>query len=176
MSTKGPAWTIADAADRCGVSRSTVRRYRESDRFPNAFKDPMGMWKIPETDLRAVGWTVTDPDALDPAAAAAAAAEERARVAEARVRELEAVVELARVKGEAAENKASAAEDKAAMALRHLDDMRGALLVLERYRPAEAVSAPEYPAGTHQAPTAPSTDATPERGTQQPSKRRWWQW
>lgn len=167
MSTKGPAWTIADAADRCGVSRSTVRRYRESDRFPNAFKDPLGMWKIPEADLRAVGWTVTDPDALDPAAAAAAAAEERARVAEARVRELEAVVELGQVKIEAAEN-------KAAMALRHLDDMRGALLVLERYRPAEAVEGTEYAVDTQRASSAPPSDTPPESDTR-PPKRRWWQ-
>ena len=109
-----PGLTIGDVAEYCGVSRSTVRRYRESDRFPNAYKDPFGMWKIPVPDLLAVGWTPVDPDAEG---ADEVAAGGRADAAEVRVRELENLVELERVKREAAERIAD-------LATTHLEDTR----------------------------------------------------
>lgn len=56
-----PSWTISDAADRVGVSRSTIRRYRESGKFPHAFKDSAGVWKVPLEDLLAVGLRPVDP-------------------------------------------------------------------------------------------------------------------
>ncbi|WP_372434579.1 helix-turn-helix domain-containing protein [Arthrobacter cavernae] len=42
-----PAWTLSEAADRCGVSRSTVRRYRETGKFPGAYKTPPASGRFP---------------------------------------------------------------------------------------------------------------------------------
>lgn len=47
-------WTLTQAAEQCSVSRSTIRRYRESGKFPNAEKIG-GQWRIPVTDLIAAG-------------------------------------------------------------------------------------------------------------------------
>ncbi len=44
-----------DAAAVCGVSRSTIRRRRDAGRFPNAVRDGVLGWLIPEDDLRAAG-------------------------------------------------------------------------------------------------------------------------
>lgn len=56
-----PAWTLTEAAERTGVSRSSMRRYREAGRFPNAFKDSTGAWRFPLEDLLAIGLRPVDP-------------------------------------------------------------------------------------------------------------------
>lgn len=59
-----PEWSITEAAERCGVSRSTIRRYLDGERFPNADKSS-GAWRIPLTDLLAAGLSpsgMSEPD------------------------------------------------------------------------------------------------------------------
>lgn len=56
-----PAWTLTEAVERTGVSRSTIRRYREAGKFPNAYKDRAGTWRFPLEDLLAVGLSPSEP-------------------------------------------------------------------------------------------------------------------
>lgn len=56
-----PAWTLTEAVERTGVSRSTIRRYREAGKFPNAYKDTAGTWRFPLEDLLAVGLSPSEP-------------------------------------------------------------------------------------------------------------------
>lgn len=155
-----PSWTIVEAAELCGVSKSTVRRYRESGKFPNAFKDTGGAWKIPIEDLLAVGWSPVDPTQSVPSEPVQNDANER-------IAELERALELERVKREAAER--ISAQTQA-----NLADLRTALKMLE----GAAVSVPPTP--VEQPVSLP-----PERGQvnlheqaseppEQPKRRRWW--
>lgn len=63
MTTTGtrPAWTLTEAVERTGASRSTLRRYRDAGKFPNAYKDSSGVWRFPLPDLLAVGLRPVDP-------------------------------------------------------------------------------------------------------------------
>lgn len=155
-----PSWTIAESAERCGVSRSTVRRYREADKFPNAWKDAAGAWKIPLEDLLAVGWSPVDP------AQSASPEAVQDRNGE-RILELERALELERVRRESA-------EQLAAQTQANLADLRTALKMLE----GAAVSTPPAPAEQPQG-------LPPEQGPvnlhgqaseppEQPKRRRWW--
>lgn len=124
MTTTGtrPAWTISEAAERCGVSRSTVRRYREQGKLPNAFTDAGGAWKIPLDDLLAVGWK---PNAPTPEPALSKPSElptDQAMVE--RVRELEQALSAERARADAAENLAASFRQNA-------DDLRMALRMIE---------------------------------------------
>lgn len=53
----GHHFRLNEAAASCGVSRSTMRRKRESGAFPNAYTDAAGAWIIPLADLLAAGLT-----------------------------------------------------------------------------------------------------------------------
>jgi hypothetical protein len=48
-------FTLTEAAKLTGVSRSTIRRRRESGKFPDAYRNPDGEWMIPLTNLLAEG-------------------------------------------------------------------------------------------------------------------------
>ncbi len=56
-----PALSLSEAAQACGVSRSTIRRYREAERFPDAFQagDDQA-WHIPVDNLIAAGLRLTE--------------------------------------------------------------------------------------------------------------------
>lgn len=56
-----PAWTLTEAVERTGASRSTLRRYREAGKFPNAYKDTAGTWRFPLEDLLAAGLSPSEP-------------------------------------------------------------------------------------------------------------------
>lgn len=56
-----PAWTISEAVERTGASRSTIRRYRDAGKFPHAYKDSTGVWRFPLEDLLAAGLQIIDP-------------------------------------------------------------------------------------------------------------------
>lgn len=145
-----PSWTISETAQRCGVSKSTVRRYREDGKFPNAWKDGSKppQWRIPLEDLLAVGWKPVDTSEVSP--------EQPVDTPSERVRELEGLLALERAKREAAER-------IAAMAERNADDLRRAMAMIE----ASSVSKPE-----------PAPEAIPEAlvnvAAEPPRKRRWW--
>jgi hypothetical protein len=153
MSTR-QAWTITEASQRCGVSKSTVRRYREDGKFPNAWKDGSKppQWRIPLEDLLAVGWKPVDTSEIPP--------EKPVDTPSERVRELEGLLALERAKREAAER-------IAVMAERNADDLRRAMAMLE----ASPVSKPEHipEVAPEPAPTAPVGTAEAP-----PRKRRWW--
>lgn len=62
---RGEDLTLTDAARRCGVSRSTVRRALDRGDLPNAYQREdsaggSGTWVVPRSDLEALGWTVQD--------------------------------------------------------------------------------------------------------------------
>lgn len=50
-----PQFTLTEAAKLTGVSRSTIRRRRESGKFPDAHRNEEGEWLIPLTNLLAAG-------------------------------------------------------------------------------------------------------------------------
>lgn len=56
-----PAWTLTEAVERTGASRSTLRRYRDAGKFPHAYKDQSGVWRFPLEDLLAVGLRPVEP-------------------------------------------------------------------------------------------------------------------
>lgn len=60
-----PVFTITEAAQRTNVSRSTIRRKRETGGFPNAFKRE-NEWVIPVEDLIGAGLKVRAPGGEQP--------------------------------------------------------------------------------------------------------------
>ncbi len=58
-----PVFALNEAAAACAVSRSTMRRYRERGRFPDAYKsgDP-AIWHIPLDNLLAAGLRLRAPE------------------------------------------------------------------------------------------------------------------
>lgn len=151
-----PSWNLGDAAERCGVSRSTVRRYRENGRFPNAFKDSSGAWRIPLEDLLAVGWAPVPPAHPEPASGTLSApsglpgGQGNQTLAE-RVAELEQALELERVKRQALEQVNRNYEAT-------LDDLRVALRMLEpaRREPVEPAQVEPVTAPAEQRDELPS--------------------
>jgi len=114
-----------------------VRRYRESGRFPNAYKTPAGEWKIPLPDLLAVGWKPSGPEP-EPAQPehVSAPSGQPSRPAEAeRINELEQALSRERARADAAERLAASFRQNA-------EDLRMALRMLEGGK----VSSPEPPA------------------------------
>jgi predicted DNA-binding transcriptional regulator AlpA len=61
--TNRPAWTLTEAVQRTGSSRSTLRRYLDAGKFPNAYKDTSKAWRFPLEDLLAAGLSVSEPPA-----------------------------------------------------------------------------------------------------------------
>lgn len=57
-----PTWTLREAEERCGVSRSTLKRRLAAGDFPNAYKTSQGQWRIPVNDLIGAGY---QPGAVD---------------------------------------------------------------------------------------------------------------
>ena len=55
--------TLSEAAQRCGVSRSTVRRALDRGELPGAVQDDRGVWRVPVCALAAAGWTAADTGA-----------------------------------------------------------------------------------------------------------------
>jgi len=52
--------TLTEAAERCGVSRSTVRRALDRGELQGAVKGAQGAWQVPVSALTAAGWTPAD--------------------------------------------------------------------------------------------------------------------
>lgn len=61
MTDTRPKWTMREAVERTGASRSTLRRRLDQGKFPGAYLDPAGQWRIPLTDLLAAGFTPAQP-------------------------------------------------------------------------------------------------------------------
>jgi Helix-turn-helix domain len=177
-----PNYTLTDAAKLTGVSRSTIRRYRESGKFPDAFRTSTGEWMIPLTNLLAAklspsrlteqdqpeqGGSVSAPVTLTPLAQAA---QSQAQTELAHIRERlehaerDLAVERARREG---------AEQTLAQAIARANDLSKALLMLEAgKKPAIAVE-PSKPATP---PAEPAAEAFEETiaPAYTPAKKGWW--
>ncbi|MQS18087.1 helix-turn-helix domain-containing protein [Streptomyces kaniharaensis] len=154
-----PRFSLKDAAAACGVSVSTIRRYREGGRFPGAEKVDSG-WLIPLEDLLAAGLRVNAPSGPDeqPVSGVSDLSEgERARL----LRELAD----ARHAQALAEADARHLRDTVTRQDAHLGDLRRAMLALT----AGPASTPE-PA---QEPALSDAHEHPVSVPEQP-RSRWW--
>lgn len=128
MSTR-PAWTLTEAVQRTGASRSTLRRYQAAGKFPNAYKDSSNAWRFPLEDLLAVGLSPSEP-ARERALSASseqvlsASAEQASSASAEQVSKLEQALREERTR-------ADNAERLAASYLDNVQDLRRALRMLE---------------------------------------------
>ena len=116
-----PLWTLSEAAQHCLVSRSTVRRYRETGKFPNAVKDPERGWIVPVGDLLAAGLR---PGRSTPHVEHAQSENDPAHDLAQRIQQLETQLTVERAQRAAVEQVAAERE-------RSLADLRAALRMLE---------------------------------------------
>lgn len=132
-----PAWTLTEAVERTGASRSTLRRYREAGKLPNAYKDTAGSWRFPVEDLLAAGLKLTDPahhEQLNtPNGHAQSVPEQPTPELQIKVLELEKALAVEKARNEGLERIAASAQANA-------DDLRRALRMLEVSRPEPAVT------------------------------------
>lgn len=173
-----PSWTLSEAAERTGVSRSTIRRYRETGKFPNAYKATDKQWRVPVEDLLASGLTLNGQAQVEQVNTLSGQPTERTpEPLSERVRELEALLAIERARTAGLERVAAAAEANAA-------DLRMALRMIEAARPEQAKQAHSEPvsAPTEQLLTTVSEQADqPAQAhsgvafSQAAPKARWWQ-
>jgi excisionase family DNA binding protein len=102
--------TVAEAAQVCGVSTSTIRRYLRGGRFPGARQDPSpvpgqpGHWRIPTDDLVQAGLDRQQPTPSRHTEQHQAPADRAAAGPDSdRVQALERALELERTRRQAAE-------------------------------------------------------------------------
>ena len=147
-----PAWTLTEAVQRTGASRSTIRRYLDAGKFPNAYKDTSKAWRFPIEDLLAAGLSVSEPPAEQ---AQSMPTEQPSNAVAEQVSKLEQALREERAR-------ADNAERLAASYLDNVHDLRRALRMLEA-----APSKPEQ--ATEQAQSVPSeqptSSPTPEPAT-----------
>jgi Helix-turn-helix domain len=143
-----PGLTVTEAAQWCGVSASTIRRYLAAGRFPTAQQRPSsvpgqrGQWWIPTEDLLRAGLRgrqTRSPDQdQEETPRGARTADNDARE---RIRELELALEVERTRRQAAEDLAG----ERAQTIRTLES---ALRALEARRPfpdTGRIAAPAWP-------------------------------
>lgn len=116
-----PAWTLTEAVQRTGSSRSTLRRYLDAGKFPNAYKDSSKAWRFPLEDLLAAGLTVSEPPADH---AQRTPSEQSKTTTDEQVNKLEQALRAERTR-------ADNAEILAASYLNNVHDLRRALLMIE---------------------------------------------
>jgi len=151
-----PSWTLSEAAQHCSVSRSTVRRYRETGKFPNAVKDPERGWIVPVGDLLAAGLR---PGRSAPLSEHAQSENGPAHDLAQRVIQLETQLTVERAQRAAVEQVAAERE-------RSLADLRAALRMLEAgpTRPEPVSPVPVVPLGPEPIPSVLPA-----------ARPRWWQ-
>jgi predicted DNA-binding transcriptional regulator AlpA len=171
-----PAWTLTEAVERTGASRSTIRRYREAGKFPNAYKDTAGTWRFPLEDLLAVGLSPSEPAReraqSKPSEQSLNMSTEHASTSSAeQMSKLEQALILERTRAENAER-------LAASYLANVEDLRRALRMLEAGtgKPEQATE-PAQSTVTEHAQPAPADHpqprvSTPEQHTKWSALRR----
>ena len=132
----GPSLTIAEAAQMCGVSASTIRRHLAAGRFPTAHQQPSpvpgqrGLWRIPTQDLLAAGLRPRQAPIPDQAPKNQPTSRSTAgQPGDDRVRELQHALELERTRRRAA-------EDLAAERAHTIQTLESALRALQAHHPA----------------------------------------
>ena len=128
--------TIAEAAQMCGVSASTIRRQLAAGRFPTAHQQPSpvpgqrGLWRIPTQDLLAAGLRPRQAPIPDQAPKNQPTSRSTAgQPGDDRVRELQHALELERTRRRAA-------EDLAAERAHTIQTLESALRALQAHHPA----------------------------------------
>lgn len=163
-------FTITEAAEWAGVSRSRIRRLLDAGAFPSAVRDdaPQGEpnphpWRIPHGDLVAAGLTPrTDPirswdRGEQPREQAEQSGEQHA---DRRLSDLSRELEVERERRRAAE--ALAAERG-----RALDNLERAMRLLEAANPQPTETPASPPRETRETPALPAAEK---------ARRRWWPW
>ncbi|MFI5635062.1 helix-turn-helix transcriptional regulator [Streptomyces sp. NPDC051664] len=185
MSTR-PMLNQREAADACGVSRTTIRRRREAGDLPGAVQDPARGWLIPVDDLLAAGFRLNapaPPDAPDEPAPSSPTGQNSdvgggQDVAAVRA-ELERVRQehaLALAQAEHGRQLAQTEADhlRAQLAIRgeHIADLQRTLKALMPAPEQPVLDRPSVPGQTQTEPPAGSVpkEKEPARGEQ----RRWW--
>lgn len=168
-----PTWTLREAEERCGVSRSTLKRRLAADDFPNAYKTSQGQWRIPVNDLIGAGY---QPGAVDwdeePEEPAPATTPPD------RVTELEHELAQERLRRASAEQLAQERQDRIA-------DLQQAMRLLEAPRPTAGSPGPNpwvSDLGHDRSPlVSHGSDEPPSRSTDlgqggppEPPRRGWW--
>ena len=152
-----PSLTLSEAAEACGVSRSTVRRKHEAGEFPNAYKaGPDNAWRIPVTDLLAAGLKPGRPSPPD------AVSEPDERVRSATVTLPKAELDALREQLHAERTRALVAEARLSERGETVDALKEALSEA-RQRAIEAAPAP-----------LPAAQVIDVRQSPEASGRRWW--
>jgi len=148
-----PSWTLSEAAERTGASRSTIRRYRETGKFPNAYKGTDKQWRVPVEDLLASGLTLSGQAHVEQVSTIIGQPTEPApEPLSERVRELEALLAVERARAAGLERVAAAAEANAA-------DLRMALRMIEAARPEQGRQAqPERESAPTGQPAMPASE------------------
>lgn len=124
-----PAWTLTEAAERTGASRSTLRRYRDAGKFPGAYKDTSGAWRFPHEDLLAAGLSFATPLGEQSSEQGQSKVPDHP-VSRSIDREAKQVAQLEQALREE-RARADSAEQLAASYRENLDDVRRALRMLE---------------------------------------------
>ncbi|MFI6348723.1 helix-turn-helix domain-containing protein [Streptomyces sp. NPDC050560] len=163
-----PWLTQREAAQACGVSRSTIRRRREAGDLPDSRRDAQRGWLIPVDDLLAAGLRLHAPapaesEAATPAGppgpaatvSATAGSEPAGEAGEAGARVADLIARLERERHRSALAEAEARHLAARLADRttHVEDLRRALRALS---PAPAPAPTGGDAASPAGPTEPS--------------------
>lgn len=172
MTSTRPAWTLTEAVERTGASRSTLRRYRDAGKLPNAYKDTAGSWRFPLEDLLASGLKLTDPahheHVTTPNGHAQPAIEQPTPELQLKVMELEKALAVEKARNEGLERIAASAQANA-------DDLRRALRMLEVSRPEPAQAGQVSMVSEHPRELpADHPEQTREHARENAPKRAWW--
>lgn len=149
-----PRWSVAQAAKRAGVARSTIQRYLANGKMPGAYRDENGVWSIGVEDLLGAGFRV---DAPTPPEQAAEGAPHRQAQAPA-VDQAEHARRIAELEAELAEarRRADVAEAVARERSEQIGDLRRTIAALEAGRSDRTPPPPPAPAPPVPSPAPPA--------------------
>ncbi|MFJ3630467.1 hypothetical protein ACIPQ3_30685 [Streptomyces albidoflavus] len=173
----GQVFSQRDAAAACGTTVTTIRRWRQAGKTPNAYQVD-GAWMYPLADLLAAGATVNPPSPPDPPAPSAGG-EGSGSAAAGEGEEATLRAELARVRGELTEARHAAqlagqeaGQLRARLSERadHIKDLQQALAALSAAPERAALTGPA--AAPPAVPEQQSAPAGEESG--EGERRPWW--
>lgn len=157
-----PAWTLTEAVERTGASRSTLRRYLAAGKFPSAYKDSSNAWRFPLEDLLAAGLSPSEPareraQNLPSDLVQNVFTEQTKNATADQVNKLEQALREERVRADNAERLAASYQA-------NVEDLRRALRILEA-----GTSKPEEPTEQVQSMVSDQFTATGRQGLDQAS-------
>jgi DNA-binding transcriptional MerR regulator len=184
--TIGHVYTLKQAAKLTGVSHSTIRRRHAEGEFPNAYKDPDGVWKIPLTDLEQAGIRPRRPERPKPDTSVSAPVtltQPTPPVTGPTERELELIqterelrLELEKAMGRAHEAERNVSELKGYIrgVEGQLEESRSRNSELNQHFQALTKSLSGVESRVIAMAQTPAPEPASER--EEPIKRKWWQW